>query len=96
MLPAVVADRPPSSASIYWIAEISFFWSLTKPMPVVLPSLTGIFRFDSTERIFMFAVLLNAARLAAPAASGPLALVVLPTLAYILATRKIEVSVSFR
>ena len=65
-------------------------------MPAALSSLTRIFHFDITERIFMFSVLLNAARLAAPVAAGPVALVILPTLAYILATRKIEVSVSFR
>lgn len=44
----------------------------------------------------MFSVLLNAVRLAAPAAAGPVALVLLPTVAYVLATRKFEVNVSFR
>jgi len=43
----------------------------------------------------MFSALLNAARLAMPAATGPAAILV-PTLLYIVACRKFDVSISAR
>lgn len=44
----------------------------------------------------MLSVFLNVARLVLPAGAGPVALILVPTVAYVLANREVEIAVSLK